>query len=154
MKFVLALAICAAMLPDPAWCQQSRSPRKTKELEQELSLDPDPRKLKKRLGRKFSNFPRIRRRQSLSTRNGWLILFRRYQQRVALSQQVRDGVAHFDRERPRCWHSEDPRVCRGNRRHAPRSDDRQRDIHRAPAASARFGGKVQVGALPLKAPKS
>jgi enamine deaminase RidA (YjgF/YER057c/UK114 family) len=47
MKSVLPVVVCAALFAGSVWCQQTRSPRKTKELEQELSLDPDPRKLKK-----------------------------------------------------------------------------------------------------------
>jgi enamine deaminase RidA (YjgF/YER057c/UK114 family) len=46
MKSVLAVFVCALFVSDAALCQ-GRSKKKERELQQELSLDPDPKKVKK-----------------------------------------------------------------------------------------------------------
>ena len=46
MKSALVAVVCTLFVCDAAWCQ-TRSKKKERELQQELSLDPDPKKTKK-----------------------------------------------------------------------------------------------------------
>lgn len=91
MKSVLPAVVCSLLLADPSWCQ-SRSSKKQKELQQELSLDPDPRKQKKEVRPQVLELPKDPPQAIAVDTQRLSFHVSPLSGRGLLSQQVREGL--------------------------------------------------------------
>jgi enamine deaminase RidA (YjgF/YER057c/UK114 family) len=91
MKSVLLPVICVLLVCDAGW-SQSRNKKRDRELQQELSLDPDPKKLKKEVRPQVLDVPK-EPPQAVAVESTRLAFYvSPLSGKGLLSQQVRDGL--------------------------------------------------------------
>jgi enamine deaminase RidA (YjgF/YER057c/UK114 family) len=95
MKFVLPALLSLSLLTGTALCQQKNSKRQ-KELERELSLDPDPKKLKKDQRPQVLELPKEPPQAVAVDTQKLVFHLSPLSNKGLLSQQVRDGLRALD----------------------------------------------------------